>query len=136
MTVDDPQQTALKMAEKDSDRKLYHEVAGESLYDKCTIFGKVLHFWNWAFYCKMYNKEIELRDLPQCPKNDRSDGLTRQFERYWTKELQSARKRNKEPSLVYPIFKVFGGRLLFNAVFCFIPQIALVFQALIVRIVW
>ena len=28
------------MADKDNKSKLYNEVAGESLYDKCSIFGK------------------------------------------------------------------------------------------------
>lgn len=153
------------MAEKEKKcERMYNIVAGECLYDNCSLIGKVLHLWvsqgstslqphllvnllgsllsssqflhshswNWAFYIRSYNKEIKLKDLPQCPKADRSNKLTDQFEYYWKIEMQNAQERNKEPSLIWPMYKVFGGRILFNAIFCFIPQIALVFQAMMV----
>lgn len=88
--------------------------------------------WNWAFYIKNYNKELTLKELPQCPKSDRSDKLSNQFEYYWNIEVQNAKDKDKQPSLIYPIARVFGFKILFNSIFCFIPQIALVFQALIV----
>lgn len=117
--------------EKINRSKLYNEVAQESLYDKCNIIGKTLHFWNWKFYLKNYGKNIELKDMPQCPKDDLSDKLSDQFEYYWNIEVQNAKDKNRKPSLIYPIYRVFFLKLLLNSIFCFLPQIFLVLQAVI-----
>ena len=50
---------------------------------------------------------------------DRADYIHNEFLPYWNAEILRAKKKKKEPNLIYPIFRQYGLSLLIFG-FCFL----------------
>ena len=86
----------------------------------------ILYRWQWRFFYRHYKKEIKLKDLPKPSVKDEADYVHSEFLGYWQAETERARKENRNPNLIYPIFRRYGWRILFMA-FCCFTTVSLVF---------
>ena len=83
--------------------------------------------WQWRFFLRHHKKEFGLKDLPKPRAKDEADYVHNEFLGYWQAEVERARKRNRQPNLIYPIFQQYGLRAFFMFIFCFLNVSLLLF---------
>ena len=77
--------------------------------------------WQWRFFFRNYkNKNIKLKDIPKGRSTDGADYIYNEFLKYWEVEIIRAKKNNRKPNLIYPIFRQYGLTVIFLGIFSFI----------------
>ena len=74
---------------------------------KISVYFTLLS-WLFGFYYKFYGKELQIEDIPKCPKAERSIFLGKQLQVEWQKELQNAKEKSRSPSLTRSLIRIYG----------------------------
>lgn len=89
-------------------------------YDNSSWFGRLTYLWIWRFFFRFHKKEIQLKHLPKPRAADESANVHDEFLDYWQAEVERAKKANRKPNLIYPIFRQYGLRTVIMTIFCFV----------------
>ena len=104
--------------------------AGLRSCKRLKLFLQILHYfliflflsilrWQWRFFFRYRKKEFDLKDLPKPRAKDEADYVHNEFLGYWEAEVERARKSNRKPNLIYPIFRLYAWTILTMTLFCF-----------------
>ncbi|KAJ8687082.1 hypothetical protein QAD02_022876 [Eretmocerus hayati] len=75
--------------------------------DKANTLSILVWWWTIRLFKKGYSKVLGPDDLYAPLREDRSNRLGDRLEKKWTRELKTARERNRSPSLLFTIIRTF-----------------------------
>ncbi|XP_018322247.1 multidrug resistance-associated protein 4-like [Agrilus planipennis] len=75
--------------------------------EKSNIFSKIFFGWLVKLCINGAKRSLTLRDLFKCLREDESERLTDMLEEKWKEELSKSKAKNKKPSLMLVICKMF-----------------------------
>lgn len=87
-------------------------------YDRASLLSR-LTFWYILDLLKLgYKRPLQPADVPPLPKFDDPEPPTNRFQVEWTKE-----RAKPKPSLLRALVRVYGGRVAFQAIPCFLAEV-------------
>ncbi|XP_020296897.1 multidrug resistance-associated protein 4-like isoform X1 [Pseudomyrmex gracilis] len=75
--------------------------------EKANVVSILLWWWTINLFKTGYRKNLEIEDLYDPLKTDRSNVLGDRLEKHWKVELENSKKRKRKPSLLITIFLTF-----------------------------
>ncbi|KAL5236137.1 hypothetical protein ACI65C_003547 [Semiaphis heraclei] len=103
----------------------YKEEKPPNPRSKANIFEIITYRWILNFIKKGLKKELDLNDLYNVLDGDSSTFLGNKLEKFWDDELINAKTKNREPSFLKTLLKMFGTKFLLIGIFFTVLQIIL-----------
>uniref|UniRef100_A0A2S2PMH1 Multidrug resistance-associated protein 4 n=2 Tax=Schizaphis graminum TaxID=13262 RepID=A0A2S2PMH1_SCHGA len=84
---------------------------------KANIFEIITFSWILKLVQKGLKKELDVIDLYTILDEDSSALLGSKLKKIWSKEQRTATKKNKKPSFLNALFKMFGSKLIIHGIY-------------------